>query len=82
MKKSQSNELFEKLENIRNEIEGVEYWSARDLQELFSYQEWRSFEKAIQKAMISCENASEKVENHFVESNKMVEIRSKTTRTL
>ncbi len=82
MKKSQSNELFEKLESIRNEIENIEYWSARDLQELFSYQEWRNFEKAIQKAMISCETASEKVENHFVESNKMVEIGSKTTRKL
>lgn len=37
MKQSTSNQLFEKLESIRNEIEGVEYWSARDLQEIFSY---------------------------------------------
>jgi len=74
MKKSQSNELFEKLENLRNEIEGVEFWSARDLQELFSYQEWRNFEKAIQKAMISCENSSETLHYHFVESNKMITV--------
>jgi len=47
MKKSQSNELFEKLESIRKEIQGVEYWSARDLQALFDYTQWRNFEKVI-----------------------------------
>ncbi len=74
--------LFSKLEELRREIEGVEFWSARDLQELFDYKEWRNFEKAIQKAMISCENASETLHYHFVESNKMVEIGSKTSRTV
>lgn len=70
MKKSQSNELFEKLESIRNEIEGVEYWSARDLQELFNYTQWRNFEKVIQKAAISVENTSESLELHFAEVSK------------
>lgn len=73
MKQSQSNQLFAKLESIRNEIEGVEYWSARDLQELFSYKEWRNFEKVIKKAAISVENTSQSVELHFVETNKLIE---------
>jgi DNA-damage-inducible protein D len=73
MKKSQSTELFGKLESIRKEIEGVEYWSARDLQELFDYKEWRNFEKTIEKAMISCKNTSETLHYHFVESNKLIE---------
>jgi len=34
---------------------GAEYWSARDLQSLLGYTQWRSFEKAIQKAVTSCE---------------------------
>ncbi len=60
-----SNELFQKLESIRKEIENVEYWSARDLQEIFDYSQWRSFEKVIQKAAISCKNSSESVQNQF-----------------
>ena len=70
MKNSQSNELFEKLESIRKEIENVEYWSARNLQEIFSYKEWRNFEKVIQKAAVSAKNASQSLELHFVETNK------------
>ena len=70
MKNAQSNELFEKLESIRKEIENVEYWSARDLQEVFDYTQWRNFEKVIQKAAISVENTSESVELHFAEVSK------------
>ena len=70
MKNAQSNELFQKLESIRKEIESVEYWSARDLQEVFDYTQWRNFEKVIQKAAISVENTSESVELHFAEVSK------------
>lgn len=70
MKKSQSNQLFEKLESIRNEIEGVEYWSARDLQNVFDYTQWRNFEKVIQKAAISVENTSQSIDLHFAEVSK------------
>ena len=80
MKKSQSNELFEKLESIRNEIEGVEYWSARDLQEIFGYERWENFKKAVDRAAISVENTSESVENHFRDATKMVDIGSNTKR--
>ena len=73
MKKSQSNQLFDKLESIRKEIEGVEYWSARDLQETFNYTQWRNFEKVIQKAAISVKNTSESVELHFAEVSKLIE---------
>lgn len=82
MKKTQSNQLFEKLESIRNEIEGVEYWSARELQELFDYTQWRNFEKVVQKAIISCENGSQNVSAHFAEVSKMVDLGSKTSRVL
>jgi DNA-damage-inducible protein D len=70
MKNAHSNELFQKLENSRKEIENVEYWSARDLQEVFDYTQWRNFEKVIQKAAISVKNTSESVELHFAEVSK------------
>lgn len=43
---------FEQLKQ-RNE-HGAEYWSARDLQPLLGYRQWRRFENAIQKATTSC----------------------------
>jgi DNA-damage-inducible protein D len=74
MKKTQSNQLFEKLESIRNEIENVEYWSARDLQEIFGYDRWENFHKAIKRATISIENTSETLDSHFREVTKMFTI--------
>ena len=37
MKKVQIQELFGKFETARNNIDGVEYWSARELQTIFAY---------------------------------------------
>jgi len=36
---------------------GAEYWSARDLQPLLGYDEWRKFEGAIQRAVTSCKQS-------------------------
>ena len=33
---------------------GAEYWSARDLQPLLGYSQWRRFEQAIERAITSC----------------------------
>lgn len=55
---------------------GIEYWFARDLQELLEYSEWRNFLKVIEKAKEACENSGGKIENHFVAVNKMVVIGS------
>ncbi len=44
---------------------GAEYWSARDLQSLLGYTQWRSFEKAIQKAVTSCEQSGNEPAHHF-----------------
>ena len=44
---------FEQLKSVNQH--GAEYWSARDLQPLLGYNHWRSFEKAVAKAITSCE---------------------------
>jgi len=80
MQKSQFNHLFEQLENLKDEIEGVEFWSARDLQVLFDYSQWRNFEKVIQKAIISCKSGSESVENQFAEVSKLIKHGKETER--
>src|SRR5215467_13438479 len=41
----------------RTRVDGSEYWSARDLQDLMGYKNWREFEDAIQRAMMACKNS-------------------------
>lgn len=62
------------------ENEKIEFWYARDLMKLLGYTEWRNFEKAIKRAIISCENSNISSGDHFVEVNKMVMIGSGANR--
>ena len=48
----------------------VEFWLARDLQQLLGYDEWRNFEKVIEKAEEACQKSGQTVSNHFVDANK------------
>lgn len=74
MKKELISELFDKFEEARFVIENVECWSARELQNIFNYSDWRNFVKVIEKAKISCESSTNAVSDHFVEINKMIEL--------
>ena len=75
-------DLFTQFESIRRETDGVEYWSARELQKVLGYTEWRNFQKSIDKARESCRNSSVEIKNHFVESNKMVDLGSGAIREI
>ncbi|WP_213794858.1 DNA damage-inducible protein D [Klebsiella aerogenes] len=71
------------FEAIKNRDEaGREYWSARNLGPLLDYKEWRNFQKVISKAIISCEASGQLSADHFVETNKMVELGSGASRNL
>jgi DNA-damage-inducible protein D len=74
MKKEQINALFEQFESACYVYEGLECWSARELQEVFGYSEWRNFTKVLDKAKNACENAGEKLSDHFVGVNKMIQL--------
>lgn len=76
MKKEFIKELFQKFENACYDYEGVECWSARELQTILGYSQWRNFKNVIDKAEKSCEQAGEAAKNHFAEFSKMVEIGS------
>ena len=51
---------------------GIEFWLARDLQHLLSYDEWRNFTTVISKAKTSCELSGHPVADHFVDVNKTI----------
>ena len=59
---------------------GAEYWSARDLQPLLGYAQWRRFEDAIKRAITSCEQSGNSPQNHFAGVGKMVELGSGSAR--
>ena len=82
MKSDEIRNLFSQFEAAASELEGVECWSARELQNLLGYSKWENFEKVIQKAKDACKIAGELIENHFPDIRKMVEIGSKTERPI
>jgi len=74
MKSEEIKNLFVQFEQASGKFEGIECWSARELQKVFNYAEWRNFLKAIDKAKKSCEAAGEELSNHFVGFNKMIDL--------
>jgi DNA-damage-inducible protein D len=61
---------FEELKQVNQY--GAEYWSARDLQPLLGYNQWRSFENAITKATTSCGQSGNNPEHHFARARKPI----------
>ena len=60
----------------------VEFWFARDLQEVLGYSQWRNFQEVIGKAKISCKNAGVTTEDHFADVSKKVQIGSRAQRSI
>ena len=60
----------------------VEFWYARELMVLLGYERWENFDKAIQRAMDSCEVSGIAVENHIREVTKMVPLGSGSKRSV
>ena len=74
MEKTTITKLNKTFEEFAYEQDGIEYWLARELQELLGYTDWRNFLNAIDKAKESCKATSEAVSDHFVDVNKMIEL--------
>jgi len=76
MEKATIVKLNKSFEESAYEQDGVEYWLARELQELLGYSDWRNFLNAVDKARESCKTTGEAVLDHFVDVTKMVKIGS------
>jgi len=74
MKQEQIKELFARFEAASGSIKGVECWSARELQTVLGYAEWRNFTTVVDKAREACEATGEAVTDHFVGINKMIDL--------
>ncbi|MBN8764955.1 MAG: DNA damage-inducible protein D [Thiobacillus sp.] len=61
---------FEDLKQVNDH--NAEYWSARDLQPLLGYSQWRRFEDAVRRAITSCEQSGNNPEHHFAGAGKPI----------
>jgi DNA-damage-inducible protein D len=53
---------------------GNEYWSSRDFAKVLGYVNYRHFQAVIEKARIACFNSGQRVEDHFVGTDDMIEV--------
>lgn len=80
-----------KIEQIRKQYDliihdvddtNIEFWYARELMTLLGYERWENFDKAVSRAMESCETSGVEVSDHFREITKMVELGSGAKRNI
>jgi DNA-damage-inducible protein D len=80
MEKATIVKLNKRFEEYAYEQDGIEYWLARELQELLEYTQWRNFENVITKAKIACEKSGNAISDHFADVSKKVQLGSGATK--
>ena len=65
-----NNKIFEDIKHIDDS--GNEYWSARELQKILGYKEWRYYYAVIEKAQIACSQSNNNINSHFGVNTKIV----------
>jgi DNA-damage-inducible protein D len=59
---------FEDFNKRVYEANGLEFWFARDLQELLDYAKWENFLNVIEKAKEACRNSGVNVDDNFADT--------------
>ena len=78
--KEYSNKLFEDIKHI--DESGNEYWLGRELMPVLGYTLWQRFSGAVKKAIENCKKSNNNVLDHFISTDKMVQIGSNTRRRI
>lgn len=80
MKKEIIIRLHKRFEDFVHTENGMEYWLARELQDLLGYTKWENFLVVIGKAKLACEVTKQAIDNHFPDVGKMVDLGSGSQR--
>ena len=72
MTKLENKILFDNIKHI--DEDDNEYWSARELQKVLEYTEYRKFLPVIKKAIDACIKSNQKITDHFVHMSGMINI--------
>lgn len=83
MKQEIIKSLTKNFESYVNKTEsGIEFWFARDLQNLLGYTDWRNFLNVVSKAKTACEISNSRVADHFVDINKTIKMPKNAEKTV
>ena len=78
--KEYTEKIFESIKHI--DENGNEYWLARELMPLLEYTLWQRFSNVIKKGIENCKNSNNNALDHFIGTDKMVNIGTNTTRNI
>ena len=73
MKSDIIHQYRQSFEAYAREYQGIECWSARDLQPLLGYEKWSNFNEVIHRAKESCKNTGQEPKYHFADAGKLIE---------
>ena len=74
MEKEIVTKLHKSFEDYMHTDEnGVEFWYARELQELLEYAKWDTFKNVIERAKDACKNSGQQIVDHFPDVGKKVQ---------
>lgn len=80
MEKDIIAKLHKNFESFSRAEAGIEFWYARDLQNLLGYNRWENFINIVDKAKIACQHSRKMVLDHFRDVTKMVNLGSDSKR--
>jgi len=83
MKKENIETLMQQFEkDIHRTQKDIEFWYARDLQNLLGYLCWKNFIQVIDKARTACQSNGHEITDHFSDVGKMVKVGSGAKREI
>ncbi len=74
MKPEVINNYFNEFNSFVYEADGLEFWFARDLQNLLGYSKWDNFLNVIEKAKTACRNSGIKIYDHFADTARVTKM--------
>ena len=78
--KEYTEKVFEDIKHIDDE--GNEYWLARELMPVLGYTLWQRFSNVLKKAMENCLNSNHNISDHFIGTDKMINLAKNAVRNI